>query len=105
MPSAEEGAGAAPDAVPPVSASWPEPFLSRIGSAEVLIYRAEFVNAVQAGYLEYRLHYRDRVPLTDVFLESLISSVLAQSCYSPARNAGWLVGWFMGLFERRSRQD
>jgi hypothetical protein len=81
-----------------------EPFLSRIGSEKVLIYRDEFINAVQVGSLEYLLHYRHRIPLTDIFLESLISSVLAQSAYSAAWNAGWLVGWFMGFFEWRDRQ-
>lgn len=103
MSSAEEGSGTGPDAIPPVSPNWPPPFLSRIGSEDVLIYRDEFVNAVQVGYLEYRLHYRDRIRLTDLFLECLIGTVLTQSG-SPARNAGWLVGWFMGFFERRNRQ-
>ncbi len=57
---------------------------------------------MQAGLLDFQLHYR-QVPLSDVFLECLISSTLARSCYSPAFEAGWLVGWLLGLFTDQSR--
>jgi hypothetical protein len=84
----------------PESSACAVPFLSRIGPMDIMVYHEEFIHAVQVGYLEHRLRYRG-MHLSDVFLETLISSVLAQSCYSPARNAGWLVGWFMAFFERQ----
>jgi hypothetical protein len=59
----------------------------------------DFFAGYPHGYLRYQAEHKGK-PVSDDTIHQVVTTALAQSEYSDRYNAGYIAGWFAGLYNK-----
>ena len=72
-----------------------------INSSQIVVKDDLFINAYQEGYLKYKKLFEGQ-PLSDERIYHFIAQNIYFLEHQDVENAGYITGWFAGLFEHTS---